>query len=87
MINRNEAESDWSSADALSCDCERELTTIDPLVKGQQLITPEGTGADGIDSKFSSDDEAFDSLRAVFFDERFALQQACASIDIDPAIA
>jgi len=51
-------------------------------------MTPVGAGNEGVLSKFSSGDAAFDSERAwcAFVEDPLALQQACASIDIDPDI-
>ena len=70
----------------MSFDCERELTTIEPLVNGQQSITLVCDGADGVVNKLKSLGAVSTSLRArtVLPDGRFALQQACASIAIDP---
>ena len=82
----NEAELGCGVAVALSFDCERELTTIEPLVNGQQSITLVCDGADGVVNKLKSLGAALASRRArtVLLDGRFALQQACASIAIDP---
>ena len=35
------------NAELLSLVCDRDATTIDPLVNGQQLIAPEGAGPEG----------------------------------------
>jgi hypothetical protein len=72
-----------------SLDCDRDVTTIEPLVSGQQFMTPLGAGVEGVVSRFKSEAGAGDrscEATALFVD-RLALQQACPSIDIEPAIA
>jgi hypothetical protein len=48
MTDKSVEERDWCKSVERSCDCEREAATIEPLVRGQQFITPEGVGVDGI---------------------------------------
>lgn len=68
-----------------SFDCAREDATIEPLVKGQQLIASVGTGDKG---RVTSLNPLFDDCSSGVCLIRFAdlcraLQQACASIDPD----
>ena len=60
-MDKREAEAAGSITVARSLDCDRELTTIEPLIKGQQFMTPVWLGVDGVVSKFSSGDESLDS--------------------------
>ena len=82
LANFGEEESAGAKAGALSFDCERDATTIEPLVNGQQLIAPLGAGAGIVNS--------VNSLLLGHFTECvrfsalcFALQHSCASIDAD----
>ncbi|HEV8138900.1 MAG TPA: hypothetical protein VGP81_03955 [Pyrinomonadaceae bacterium] len=74
-------ESVGDCADASSFDCDRDATTIEPLVSGQQLIALlcAGGTANSVNSL------GFDCVAEAdrFAPLRFALQQACASIDPD----
>jgi hypothetical protein len=72
-------ESERDRADASSFDCERDATTIEPVVSGQQLIALLRTGS-GIANSLRLDCVAEADRFAPL---RFALQHACASIEPD----
>ena len=46
----SESESVGASSDAWSFVCERDPTTIEPLVSGQQLMAPDGVDAGSVNS-------------------------------------
>jgi len=49
FVSMKESESLWFNAKTLSSsDCERDWTTNEPLVNGQQLAAPEEAGSRGI---------------------------------------
>jgi len=74
-----------ASADVLSSVCDREATTIEPLVKGQQLIAVDGA-SDGIANSLKS--RSVDRWAACFAanDLWLALQHACEPIDAETDI-
>jgi hypothetical protein len=75
-------ESVGDKANASSFDCDRDATTIEPVVSGQQLIALLCTGGGTVNSVNSL---GFDCVAGAdrFAPLRFALQQACASIAPD----
>jgi hypothetical protein len=79
-----------ANADALSPVCVREATTIEPLVSGQQLITPAGV-EDGSVNSIGPTLTVWLADRIGVKDLCLALQHACASIvagiDIDCSAA
>jgi len=80
LDNFSEEESAGAKAGALSFDCERDATTIEPLVNGQQLITPFGAGVGILNSVNSLLLGRF--TECVRFSALcFALQHSSASID------
>ena len=82
LDNFGEEESACARAGALSFDCEREATTIEPLVNGQQLIAPLGAGA-GIVNSVSSLLLGHFTEGVRFSALCFALQHSCAFIAPD----
>jgi hypothetical protein len=66
----------------LSFVCEREATTIEPLVNGQQLMAPVGVGSEVASCVNSTSVDSF-AGSCDFKARCFALQQACASMDAD----
>jgi len=84
LTTRSEEELDTSETVARSFDCDREVTTMQPLVSGQQLIAPDCVGAVGKTASFvrrkrsllSTLVECDYHLRSMF-----GLQQACESIE------
>ena len=82
LDNFSEEELAGAKAGALSFDSEREATTIEPLVNGQQLIAPLGAEVGIVNSVNSLLlGQLTECVR--FSDLCFALQHSCASIAPD----
>jgi hypothetical protein len=81
LSNFSEEELVSALSQALSFVCDREATTIEPLVNGQQLIAPAGAG-DGIVNSRRLMSIACAACFGVN-DLCLALQHACASIAAD----
>jgi len=50
LASLSDEESVCASSDAWSFVCERDPTTIEPLVSGQQLMAPDGAGSVSLNS-------------------------------------